>query len=179
MAGGTTLTTDALRLFTNQATVDVDADGTVNIFGHPNVSLAAVAGTLAVEQGDTVGVVVGAGQMVINGSLLAGPTAGANGGGFLIGEDSGGLPASVTLNAGGKVTDTFALLGSAPTSAGSLTLNGTGTNWTDLIDTHDPIDSRGEMVVGFNNVSANTPISFAPPPAAQAAQRCWSRTARP
>jgi T5SS/PEP-CTERM-associated repeat protein len=167
---GTTLTTDVLRLFTNQATVNVDAGGTVNILGRQNMSLAAISGTLAVEQGNTVGVVVGAGQMVIDGSLLAGPSLGGNGGSILIGEDSGGLPAGVTVNAGGKVTDTFALLGSDPTSAGSLILDGSGANWTDLIDTGDTLDSRGDMTVGFNNVSTNTPIGFASPPAAQAAQ---------
>jgi T5SS/PEP-CTERM-associated repeat protein len=171
VTGGTTLSGTALRMFTNLATVEVDANATLNLSGHPNVNLAAISGTLSLAQGNTVGAVIGAGQLVVNGSLLAGPPSAAGGGGsILIGEDSSGLPAGVTVNTGATVTDTFALLGSDPTSSGTLTLNGTGANWTDLIDAADPTDSRGDITVGFNNESANTPVGFAPPAAVQAAQ---------
>ena len=174
--GGDTLSTSSLRTFGLQTSMTVDAGGTVDVTGRPGSSLAATAGTLAITNSNSGAVEIAAGTVVVDGALLAGPTTTAGGGGnFTIGQNGAGTPATVTVNGDGtstdgQVTDTYTQLGSDPTSSGTLIVNGPSASWTDTIDNGDTSNNRGYMIVGYNNLSSNTPSGLALPPAAQAAQ---------
>ena len=175
VSSGSTLTSSFLRMFGPLATAAIDAGGTISLTGRPATSFAATAGTVAIAQGNSSAVQIAAGTLTVNGALLAGPPSPAGGGGNIsIGSDSSGLPATVTVNGDGiaghgTVTVTRTLLGSGPTSAGSLIVSGPGATWTDTIDKADPLNTRGNMTVGFNDLSSNTPAGLAQPPMAMAA----------
>jgi T5SS/PEP-CTERM-associated repeat protein len=173
VTGGNTLTSSSLRTFDTRSSITVDAGGTVEVTGRPGTNLAAISGTLAIVQGNSSAVELAAGTLVVDGALIAGPTKTSNGGNFTIGNDSAGVPASVIVNGDGtstdgQVTDTYSLLGSDPTSSGTLTLNGADANWTDTIDPADPLNSRGFMLVGYNNLSPNSGTLAQPRPLAAA-----------
>jgi T5SS/PEP-CTERM-associated repeat protein len=155
VAGGATLTTARLRTFSPGSAVDIAAGGTVMVTGRPNSSLAASGGTITLSQGNSAAVGIYAGTLTVDGALIAGPSPDGNGGSFLIGFESGGTPATVIVNSGGTVTDTYSLLGSDVTSSGTMILDGAGASWTDAIDPNDPLNSRGYVVVGDNSLSGN------------------------
>ena len=165
VTAGNTLTGSALQTFSGSSAVTIAAGAVMDLSGRGNPNLAAVAGDWTLQSGDTFAVTVSAGTLEVDGSLLAGPPTPAGGGGSVsIGSDSSGQPASITVNTGGTVTDTRTLLGSDPTSFGVLTLNGAGANWTDETDAADPLNSRGYLIVGYNDLASNTPSGFADPP---------------
>ena len=167
---GYTLTASSLSTTEQTAAITIDSGSTIRLLGHPNSNLSTVAGTLAVTQGNTYAATFSAGAVVINGALLAGPPTAAGGGGSTtIGYDSN-TSATVTVNSGGTVTDTYALLGSDPTSFGSLILNGAGASWSDQVDAADTLYTRGYMAVGYNNLSSNTPSGVTPPVSVAPAQ---------
>ena len=66
------------------------------------------------------------------------------------------------------ITDTHTTMGSDPTSAGTLVIN--GANWTDVIDNQDTFNSRGNMTVGSDDVALNTPGTLTAPTQVAAAQ---------
>ncbi len=166
---GQTLTATNIGQIQPTAATTIAAGATVALSGHENINnVGAVSGTLVVEQGGSYAAGFNGGTAEIDGSMLAGPTSVAGGGGSTtIGENDNG-PAVVTVNGNGiagngVVTDTQLLLGSDPTSSGTLTLNGGGASWTDMIDNGDPLQSRGYALIGYNNMSTNTPAGVAPP----------------
>ena len=108
-----------------------------------------------------------AGTAYIDGALVAGPTTSTRGGSVSIGYDSG-QDATVIANPGATVTDTHTLLGSDPTSAGTLAIN--GANWSDIIDNADTYNSRGYITVGYDDLNLNLTASVAKPAAIAAAQ---------
>src|ERR1019366_2145838 len=164
VTAGNTVPAASLSQTEPSATTTIDNGAIVVLTGHVNTNLAATAGTLAATPGNSYADNVSAGNLIINGVLLSGPApTGGGGGGTTIGYDSNGQPASVTVNAGAKVTDTRSLLGSDPTSFGSLTLTGAGASWTDTIDVTDTAHSTGYIDVGSNDISSNTPPGLAPP----------------
>ena len=171
IASGATVTGGAIQLYEPTSLVTIEAGATVNLAGRLNSNLAPAGGVWGIQPGgNPFAFTVSAGTAVVNGALLAGPTANTRGGSTSIGYESAGLPATLIVNAGATVTDTHNTMGSDPTSAGTLTLNGVGASWTDMIDTADTQFSRGNITVGFDDVALNTTGSLAPPPAAQAAQ---------
>ena len=93
------------------------------------------------------------GSGLINGGTLT------SAGFTYVGEEGGGTPAQVTVAAGGVVTDTSTFLNSGPTSFGSLTLTGTGTQWTDAGSATDPNNTTGYMLVGMNLIGTALPYA--------------------
>ena len=165
VAAGSTLTGSALQEFTGSSAVTIAAGAALDLSGRGNPNVAAVNGDWTLQSGNTFAVTVSAGTLEVDGSLLAGPPTAAGGGGSLsIGYDSNGQPASVTVNSGGTVTGTRTLLGSDSTSSGDLTLNGAGASMIDETDAADPLNSRGYITVGYNDLVTNTPTGFAAPP---------------
>lgn len=163
VAPGVTLLSSSLREFGQSSSIDIANGGTVLLTGRLTTALAPVNGTLAIPVGNTSAVQVNAGTMTVEGALLAGPSGSGNGGSFNIGFDSGGAPAAVIVN-NGTVTDTYARLSSDPTSMGLLILSGPNARWTDTLDPNDPNNSRGLMLVGYNDLSANSQTLPRPAP---------------
>ena len=171
VAAGNTLTAGALQTYGPTSAVTIAAGATVALSGRLNPNIAPVAGTWTDQKGNNFAVNFAAGTAEIDGSLLAGPPTIAGGGGSTtIGYDSAGQPASVTVNSGGTVTDTHTTMGSGPSSFGMLTLNGAGASWTDAIDASDPLKSNGYILVGFDDITSNTPAGLVTPGSVAAAQ---------
>ncbi len=173
---GVTLVSPALSQSEMTAATTIAAGATVALSGHENSPFVPTAGVLTGEGTDTpFAVNIYGGTLQVDGALLAGAIAGgSNGGETVIGYDGEGST-QVTVNGDGapgdgKVTDDYTVMGSDPTSSGTLTLNGPGASWTDTIDPADTVGARGYMLVGYNNLSSNTPAGLTPPPPAQAAQ---------
>jgi T5SS/PEP-CTERM-associated repeat protein len=175
--GGDTLTTALVRELTDGSDVTIDSGATLLASGHPDPDLANVNGTLGFYAGSTLsnmlGLLVGNGNLTVEGALLAAPGAagaGSTGGAIFIGLDGSGAPATVVAQGGATVTDVHTILGSDPSSFGVLTLNGAGTTWTDEVDSTDPYSAHGDIIVGYNDLSSNTPAGTPPPPPAGTAQ---------
>jgi T5SS/PEP-CTERM-associated repeat protein len=161
---GNTLTAEAIQMLEPSASVTIAAGATADLAGRLNLNLAPASGVWNLQPGQNpYAFTVGAGTAVVDGSLLGGPTASTRGGSSSIGYESGGQSATVIVNAGGTVTDTHDTLGSDATSSGTLILDGPGASWTDMIDNADTYDTRGNIVVGYNDVALNTPGSLAGP----------------
>jgi T5SS/PEP-CTERM-associated repeat protein len=169
VTGGNMLSTPTFRQVVGGSVLQVDAGGVLSITGHDNVGLvnngtisqnAVVSGT-TFSVGNTVGVFIAGTATVNGGEINAGPgTVGANAvtGGFIdIGVGDTGSPATMTVQNGGTVIDTYAQLGSDPTSFGALTLTGSGTTWDDVGDSTDAYNTRGYMFVGTDTQSGNQP----------------------
>ena len=157
VTGGNTLTTPSLRQLDTSTLLQLDVGSLLDITGHPNVGFAD-QGTIAIANSNTSGLQITGSLDVNGGTLNAGPTqpiGGATGGEIAIGYDDGATPASVTAENGAAVADTYVLLGSDPTSFGSLSLTGSSTQWTDAGDPNDLETTRGFSVIGFNNVTGN------------------------
>jgi T5SS/PEP-CTERM-associated repeat protein len=164
VTAGNTLTAGQLLTTEASAAVTIAAGATIALSGRPNLNLAPVLGDWTVQSGNTTAANFFAGSVTIDGALLAGPQTAAGGGGSTsIGYDGDGQPATVTVNTGGTVTDTHTTMGSDPTSAGSLILNGAGAGWTDEIDAADPLNTRGYVLVGYNDLAPYTPAGLAQP----------------
>ncbi len=121
----------------------IDPGGVVVLSGLASGRAVAVEGTLLVNGGK---IVAGAGQ--------ATPT--ATGGSIAIGLGDGPQGASATVQAGGQVTDTGAVVGAGPVSAGTLVLTGAGTSWSDLVATTQGSGTTGIMQVGVSSAGAAT-----------------------
>ena len=170
VTSGNTLSAQALQSFEPDSAITIAAGATLALSGRVNPTLVPVNGVWLASVGNHFADTFSAGTVEIDGAMIAGPTSAAGGGGSTaIGYDSDGS-ASVIVNQGGTVTDTYTTVGSDPTSSGTLTLNGAGASWTDMIDASDPLNSRGYMVVGYNNVSSNTPAGLPAPAPIAAAQ---------
>jgi T5SS/PEP-CTERM-associated repeat protein len=160
ITGGNTLTAPFLQQLSATADLQIEPGGTLAIAGHDDLGFANY-GTI-VADGNTIGMFVQGTALVDDGVIDAGPV--LNGasvvstGGFIsIGQDGGGgMPAAVTVESGATVTDTYAFLGSDPTSFGSLTLTGAHTTWDDV---GGPTGSNiaGGMIVGDDDQASNGP----------------------
>ena len=184
VTGGNTLQSTYFRQL-GGGTLVLDTSGVLDITGHQNIgftnngTVAAVTGTI-VANGTTSVLNTGTLALRLDGTVLvdggtinAGPSQlvnGASGGDILLGLDGAGTPASVIVQAGGVVTDTYAILGSGPTDFGAITLSGPRSSWTDAGDPNDGFDHGGFMTVGFNNQVALTPTLTAALPYVAAAQ---------
>lgn len=168
---GNTLATSFLRQVFSNSSLLLDPGSLLDVYGHLNVGFAN-QGTVNIVSGGTSGALFAGTVLIDGGTLNAGPSqpGGGSGGSVSIGYDDDSSPASVTVQNGGVVTDTYSLLGSDPTSFGMLTLTGAGSSWTDAGDPNDPLNSRGYMLVGYNNLYANTPSGVPAAPNAGAAQ---------
>ena len=173
VTSGNALTMPELSMFGGSATID--PTGTLDLTGH-NVdgTTGAVNGTIAATNTNTRAVILGSGDLLVNGGVLdAAPVSGGqHGGDFLIGYEGGGTPATVTVQNNGAnagvVTDSYTEVSSDPTSFGVLTLNGGGVSggaaWTDEIDTSEPtIQTTGFIEVGIDT-GATLTGTVAPPP---------------
>ncbi len=169
---GNTLTAGALQLYSSGTELTIATGATADLAGRINLNTEPVDGVWTEQTGgNPYAFTVSAGTAVINGALLAGPPTSAGGGGDVtIGYDSAGQPAVVIVNAGGTVTDTKTNLGSDPTSSGSLTLNGAGASWTDMLDFGDTYNTYGYILVGYNDISSSTPAGLTAPGPVAAAQ---------
>ena len=170
VTGGNTLTAPTFRQVIGGSVLQVDAGGVLSITGHDNVGLvnngtisqnAVVSGT-TFSVGNTVGVFIAGTATVNGGEINAGPvlsgTSVVTTGGFInIGVGDDGDPATMTVENGGTVIDTYAQLGSDPASFGALTLSGPGSTWDDANDPTDTYNTRGYMVVGTDTQSGNQP----------------------
>jgi T5SS/PEP-CTERM-associated repeat protein len=159
VTGGNTLTSTYLQQLLPTADLQIDPGGTLAITGHSDLGFANNGAVVA--NGNAVGLIVQGTAIVNDGVINAGPVFSGNSvvstGGFIsIGQDGGATPATMTVENGATVTDTYGLLGSDATSFGSLTLTGAGTTWTDA---GDPNDSSfpGGMIVGDNDQASNGP----------------------
>ncbi len=162
VAAGGTIVTDALTEPTASTGVLVSSGGKIILTGRTNTTFVN-NGTNTVNTASGPFAARLNGTVVVNGgTVLGGPNGipGSEGGEIQIGANAGGTPASVTVEAGGVVTDTYSVLGSDSAGFASLTLTGTGTSWTDVGDPKDTLYSRGYMLLGDNNQAVNTP---APP----------------
>ncbi len=172
--GGNTLTADGLRTFYQESSIKVDSGAVLGLTGHPSVQFASINGTLSTGTGNLFGAQFESGTVEIDGALLAGPTTAAGvvtgGANISIGLDGNGQ-AQMTVNGSiagtGTVTDSHVTLGSDPTSSGTLTLNGANASWTDFMvpGSLDPNSIRGDILVGYNDLSTNTPPGTPAPPA--------------
>jgi len=172
VTSGNTLSTSFLRQYTAGTYLLLDPGSVLDITGHLNIGFAS-NGTVSIASGDTAGPLFAGTVLVNGGTLNAGPTqtvSGATGGFLAIGYDNAGAPATVTVQDGGTVSDTYSILSSDPTSFGVLTLTGSGTTWTDAGDPSDPQDSRGYMLIGYNDEASNTPAGVTATPYVAAAQ---------
>ena len=162
IATGATLTAGAIQLYAPGTSFTLAAGATADLAGRLNTDLAPAGGVWAQQPGQNpFAFSVSAGTAEVDGALLAGPTANTRGGSTSIGYESGGVPAVVIVNPGAVVTDTHTIMGSDPTSAGTLTID--DATWTDFIDTHDTFNSRGNLNVGYDDVALNTPAGTPPP----------------
>ncbi|MGA3400036.1 MAG: hypothetical protein ABSC95_12520, partial [Acetobacteraceae bacterium] len=166
---GNTLTGTAIRMFSPAASLVVDQSAVLDLAGHLN-DFYANDGSIEVQNGNSWAAVFNGNVLVNGGTIDGGPGSGQDGGFFQIGADGQGTPATVTVENGGVVSDTYSYLSSDPTSFGVLTLSGSGTSWDDEIDPNDALNSRGYMIVGNNNQAGNTPAGVAQPPYAGTAQ---------
>jgi T5SS/PEP-CTERM-associated repeat protein len=161
VTGGNTLT--ATQLSTTGGTVQIDPTGTIDLTGHAVYGgTGAVNNTIVASTINPRALSLGGGDFVVDGGVLNAGTGvpGGDGGAVLIGVDSGGMPASATLQSNGANAATasalYTELGSDPTGYGVLTLNGNGTaggaTWTDQIDPAEAAsNTTGFMVVGYDN----------------------------
>ena len=166
VTSGNTLTAESFGQYATTGQLRLDPGSVLDVLGSLNNN-APSNGVITISSGNTVGLRI-AGTVLVNDAVLnAGPTqpvAGEDGGSVYLGYGYPGAPAEMTVENGGAVSDTFAVLASDPTSFGELTLNGPGTTWTDDVDTKDPSNSRGYMIVGNNGFVGNTPSGVAQPP---------------
>jgi len=172
VTSGNTLTTPFLRQYAAGNYLLLDPESMLDITGHLNLGFAN-GGTVNVTSGNTSGLQLAGTALINDGTLNAGPTqtvSGATGGQITIGDDTSGVPGTVTVEGGGTVSDTYSILSSDPTSFGALTLTGSGTNWTDAGDPNDPLNSRGDILIGYNNGASNTPAGTIAAPYVDAAQ---------
>ena len=172
VTNGKTLTTTFLRQLGPGADLQLDTGAALDITGHSNLGFAnngtltetTVVNGTTFANGDTIGLLLTGTATVDGGLINAGPVTNTSngtlistGGLIAIGEDGGGTPARMTVQNGGTVIDTAGLLSSDPTSFGSLTLTGPGTTWNDAGDPTDLLNSRGYMLVGYDNQYTNQP----------------------
>jgi len=166
-----TLVAGAIQLSQPTASFTLAAGATADLAGRINFNAGPTAGVWPLYPGgNPYAFTVSAGTAEIDGALLAGPTMSTRGGSSSIGYDSAGQSATVIVNAGATVTDTHTTLGSTPTSSGTLIIDGVGATWTDFIDNQDTYDTRGNITVGYNDVSLNTPVGLTAPGPIAAAQ---------
>jgi T5SS/PEP-CTERM-associated repeat protein len=164
IATGSTLTGSTIQLYQPSTSMTIAAGATADLAGRIDLDLAPVGGIWGTQPGgNPYAFTVSAGTAVIDGALLAGPTASTRGGSTTIGYESAGQPATVIVNAGGTVTDTHTTLGSDLTSSGTLILDGPGASWTDEIDSADTYNSRGNITVGYNDVVSDIPAGLPDP----------------
>jgi T5SS/PEP-CTERM-associated repeat protein len=170
ISGGNTLTVTDLKQDSPAANLQIGPGGVLDIIGHSNLGFAndgtlsefTVVNGTTFANGNTIGLFVTGTAVVDGGRIDAGPvfsgTSVVSTGGLIsIGQDGGGTPASMTVENGATVIDTYALLSSDPTSFGALTLTGLGTTWDNAGDPTDAYNTRGDMVVGNDNQSGNQP----------------------
>ncbi len=141
IAKGAALQSSGLVQLTPAAVTRIDPGGGLFLGGPATGPAVAIEGTLLVNGGR---IAAGPGQ--------AGRT--ATGGRTAIGLGDGAQPAVATVQGGGQVSDTGAMLGAGPESSGTLVLTGAGTAWTDLVDTTNQQDTTGAMLVGAPGVAA-------------------------
>jgi len=131
--------------------LQLDSGARLTATGRPDYGFAN-NGTLTTSTAGAVGVVLQGSGLIDGGTLTSG--------GFVnIGVDGGGTPANVTVMAAGTVTDTHSYLNSGPTSFGSLTLTGPGTQWIDAGSTTDLQNTSGYMLVGHNELGTALPYA--------------------
>jgi T5SS/PEP-CTERM-associated repeat protein/uncharacterized repeat protein (TIGR03803 family) len=169
VGSGYTLTASAISQ--SSGTSLLDAGSMLDLTGSPvdgvtpNYNIvAANNGTISVSNSGTAAIEFSSGTVLVNGGTLNAGSgqSGGDGGSINIGYEGGGTPASFTVeNSGsqaGVVMDTYAIVASDPTSFGVLTLDGNVT-WTDQIDPHDTVATRGYMIVGDNAQTNNTALT--------------------
>ncbi|HEY1935903.1 MAG TPA: hypothetical protein VGG99_28185, partial [Acetobacteraceae bacterium] len=169
VTGGQTLTASAITQ--SGGTLLLDAGGVLDLTGSPVDGVSplynifpANNGTISVSNSGTAAIEFGSGTVLVNGGTLNAGTGqtGGDGGRINIGYEGAGTPAVLTVqNSGthaGVVNDTYAIVASDPTSFGVLTLDGNVT-WTDQIDPHDTVATRGYMLVGYNAETNNTALT--------------------
>ena len=108
VSAGKTLTGLNLRLYATAAVVTIDSGAVLDLTGRSNTGFEN-NGTIPIVSGNSSAAAVNGLLTVNGGTLNAGPGGGQNGGFFGIGYDS--ASGTVTAEAGGAVTDTYALLG--------------------------------------------------------------------
>lgn len=141
IATGAVLQSSGLIQLAPAAATRIDRGGALFLGGPASGPTVAIEGTLLVNGGR---IAAGPGQ--------AAPT--ATGGSIAIGLGGGAQPAVATVQGGGQVSDTGALLGAGPVSSATLMLTGAGTAWTDLTDPTNKRDTTGAMLVGVPNADA-------------------------
>lgn len=162
ITAGNTLTAAAIQMYDPSSSVTIAAGATAELAGRVNTDLGPQNGVWNLQPGQNpFAFSDSAGTAVVDGALLAGPTATARGGDISIGYEGAGQTATMIVNPGAVVTDTHTTMGSDPTSAGTLTIN--GATWTNVIDVQDTFNSRGNILVGYDNVALNTPAGLPPP----------------
>lgn len=159
VTSGNTLTVSQLNM--SGGLVQVDPAAMLDATGHSGYSsLGNVNGTLSVNNGNTIALLVSGGMLLVNGGTIdAAPgQPGGNGGRIYVGYAGAGTPATMVVQSSGTnaavVTDTYGIIASDPISYGALTLTGT-VSWTDEIDPNDTT-TRGYMLVGNNGLLGNT-----------------------
>ena len=162
IAAGNTLTAGALQLYTLGSSFTLAAGATADLAGRLNLDTAPVNGIWPLQPGQNpFAFSVSAGTADIDGALLAGPTESVRGGSVVVGYDSEDPSATMIVNPGATVTATHGLLGSDATSAGTLVID--GATWSDQIDNADTYNSRGYMLVGYNDDDYVLPPGVTPP----------------
>lgn len=170
VTAGSTLSVGAVQMTFEHAALTVETGAVLSIAGRLNPSLAPINGVWTAQAGGNVyGMSVFSGTLTVAGSMLAGPSGSNRGGSTSIGYESSGTPATMLVNSGTVVT-THTTMGSDATSSGTLIVSGAGASYTDVIDPGDTASSRGNIVVGYNDVSLNTPAGLLPPAAIAPAQ---------
>ncbi len=164
VTGSGTLVSHGFRQLTAATSLQLDPGAVMDVIGRPSLTFAS-NGIIGVQNGNTFGGDL-MGTTVVDDAVLNASSSSAGTGGYLeIGNAGDGTPTTVTVEAGGSVSDTYSVLYSDPTSFGNLTLTGSGTEWTDAGDPSDTLTTRGYMVIGDNSQASNTPV----PPIAGAA----------
>ena len=159
VTAGNTLTSLNYVQYSTGAVLLLDPGSVFNILGALTTSIPN-NGVTAINNGGTQAARI-AGTVSVDGGTLN-----AAGGSFYIGYGYPGAPAQVTVANGGTVADTFTIIGADAASYGILTLTGSATNWTDAVDPHDALNSRGYMIVGSNGFGPTTPTGVAQAPLA-------------
>ena len=168
VAAGNTVVGQAIQLLSPQSAFTLAAGATLELSGRLNQDVSPVNGIWPLQPGQNpFAFSLSAGTADIDGALLAGPSPTSRGGSVSIGYESDGS-ATVIVNPGATVTGTHTTLGSDPTSSGTLVVD--GASYTDIIDNADTFNSRGEMLVGYEDVDLNLPSGVTPPPPQGAAQ---------
>jgi T5SS/PEP-CTERM-associated repeat protein len=159
---GATLVIDSLRQFQADTALDLETGSTLLAEGRPSTSFTN-DGSISLDAGGNRFGLSLQGTTTIDDAILNASTTqpgGYDGGNILIGQDGAGAPASVLVEAGGTVSDTYSVLYSSPTSSGTLTITGANTVWDDVGDPSDTQNTRGDILIGRNDQYNNTPTPF-------------------